>query len=322
MSYNPLDLGQPYGFETSLATTHVNSSSNLHLPSGMTESTRHLPAIAEPSTTSDTLVNHTGSESSQHRSTVPNQPSTSPPPAPLSHIRSAPITFPVNPAAHQPNAAQERDNVARMTSNDSTDGSPTPTIQGSNDDHQGVPLAAGGLHGQPLPGSKARDGEIPEKDPQAAGMGGKTGPGIAALGAAVLEVNKDGEYDEKSGKWESPASSVDDIKKIERTISGTVIPPRANTAAGGQTVQGLGMVPVTNRESRAPYVGFFGGVAPSGADAEEGLTVARSLGEEEEREAERERKGGPDPWSVRFDPGEKGNPKVSQDIVNSISLMG
>lgn len=64
-----------------------------------------------------------------------------------------------------------------------------------------------------------------------------------------------------------------------------------------------------SRAISPPNVTLFGGVGPDGEDADEGLVAARSREEEEERIAEREEKG-PDPWAVRFEPGEKINPKV------------
>lgn len=76
---------------------------------------------------------------------------------------------------------------------------------------------------------------------------------------------------------------------------------------------GEGAVPMrtlTRALSTPPAVGLFGGVSPTGQDAEEGLAPARSREEEVERELEREAKGF-DPYAVKFEPGEKINPKVS-----------
>jgi hypothetical protein len=75
----------------------------------------------------------------------------------------------------------------------------------------------------------------------------------------------------------------------------------------------LGMRPLQREESQPPAIGLFGGVAPSGVDAEEGLRAVRSRKEEDERETKREETG-PDPWAVKFEPGEKANPKVSLEI--------
>ncbi|WWC63519.1 uncharacterized protein I303_106122 [Kwoniella dejecticola CBS 10117] len=82
--------------------------------------------------------------------------------------------------------------------------------------------------------------------------------------------------------------------------------PHTGTASDG--VKGVGMVPISRQSSTPPAVGLFGGVAPTGPDAEEGLRAMRSREEEDERDAEREEKG-PDPWAVKFEPGEKINPK-------------
>jgi len=71
------------------------------------------------------------------------------------------------------------------------------------------------------------------------------------------------------------------------------------------------MVPVTRvTTSGAPAVGMFGGVAPEGIDAEEGRRAPWSQEEEEQRDQERE-KHGRDPWAVRFEIGDKTNPKVN-----------
>lgn len=63
------------------------------------------------------------------------------------------------------------------------------------------------------------------------------------------------------------------------------------------------------RQISPPVVSLFGGVSPDGVDAEEGLVAVRSREEEVQRQVEREK--GPDPFAVRFEPGEKINPKVS-----------
>lgn len=64
------------------------------------------------------------------------------------------------------------------------------------------------------------------------------------------------------------------------------------------------------RQYSPPAVMPFGGVAPEGRDAEEGFTAVRSRAEEERRWDKREEEG-PDPWAVKFEPGDKANPKVS-----------
>jgi hypothetical protein len=85
-------------------------------------------------------------------------------------------------------------------------------------------------------------------------------------------------------------------------------------------VQAIGMTPIRRQMSQPPAVSPFGGVAPSGVDAEEGLTAVRSHEEEEEREVERQKKG-PDPYAVTFEPGDKANPKVSI-LLTAILMSG
>jgi hypothetical protein len=155
-----------------------------------------------------------------------------------------------------------------------------------------------------------------EEDHQAAGTGGKTGPEIAALAKAELGLNEKDIGDISHSRNESsdklgalPIPDVDPSRKVERTASGTQVTGHVRDASGQETVRGFGMVPVTRQQSLPPAVSPFGGVAPTGPDAEMGLRAVRSHEEEEEREAEMQ-KTGPDPWSVRFEPGEKINPKV------------
>lgn len=227
-----------------------------------------------------------------------------PRPPKLEHMRTAPTTIPVNPVAHAP-----------MTAHDPTDGSEhssdlsaTPTLNGGGG---AVPLAAGGLHGRPMPGSKADKhgaGVVHEKDHQASTTGGKTGTEIASLAKKELGLEERDAFDEKNLR--GPPSPTVAMRRIERTTSGTRMPRREFTASGADTVTGVGMVPITRKTSQPPGVGIFGGVAPSGPDAEEGFAPVRSHEEEEERELRRLEKG-PDPWAVRFDEGDKANPKVS-----------
>jgi hypothetical protein len=49
--------------------------------------------------------------------------------------------------------------------------------------------------------------------------------------------------------------------------------------------------------------------------------AVRSLEEELQRESERERKG-PDPFAVRFEPGEAANPKVGLDCCLKTEVWG
>lgn len=86
------------------------------------------------------------------------------------------------------------------------------------------------------------------------------------------------------------------------------------TAADGTPAYEGGIPPERVASVRShmsmPVVSLFGGVAPSGLDAEEGLVPVRSREEEFDRELAREEKG-PDPWAVKFEAGEQINPKVS-----------
>lgn len=80
--------------------------------------------------------------------------------------------------------------------------------------------------------------------------------------------------------------------------------------AGTDEMTAMGLSPMLSRRiSKPPAVSPWGGVAPSGEDAEEGLRPLRSREEEDERDLERV-KSGPDKWAVKFEPGEKINPKV------------
>lgn len=115
-----------------------------------------------------------------------------------------------------------------------------------------------------------------------------------------------------------PATHVNEktgIQKSSHHIHGRAPPPvRGNTLTGGVAGEGVvGAMGLTQslsrRISQPPAVSPWGGVAPSGPDAEDGLRAVRSHEEEDERDAEREKRG-PDPWAVKFEPGEKINPKV------------
>jgi hypothetical protein len=103
--------------------------------------------------------------------------------------------------------------------------------------------------------------------------------------------------------------------KIDRTATGTHIHRHVKTG-GRETVQGYGMMPIFRQPSLPPAVGPFGGTAPSGVDAEEGLWAVRSHEEELERQKTMDKKG-PDPFSVKFVPGDPTNPKVSLPRISS-----
>lgn len=276
MAYNPLELGKP--LDENVQSTSVPSQTS------------------NSSVTDNTTPSHPQPES--HDGSAPPR---------LAHTRTAPTTIPIAPVAHQVDGTHPPGSHANNhESLTESEGSPTPTL------HTEAPATAGGLHGQPMPGSKAANGDLDEKDHQAAGAGGKTGPEIAALARKELGIDttshENDTFDEKAAYKGPPSpSATKNPQRIDRTASGTAIP--RGTHATGEAVQGLGMVPITRKTSQPPGVGIFGGVAPSGIDAEEGLAPVRSHEEEEEREILRKAKG-PDPFAVKFEEGEKTNPKV------------
>ncbi|WWC90577.1 uncharacterized protein L201_005513 [Kwoniella dendrophila CBS 6074] len=285
MSTNPLNLGAPIGDHTSLNQDEYVTSQPIHSSNDVLN--------VDP-----TPLN-------------PTQPV-------LQHTRTAPTTFPINPLAHEhmtsekpPHQMEQENNTQRQDRSESGSESPTPTLSGG-----GVSAGIGGLHGQPHPGTKAFEGKQGnEKDHQAGTTGGAKGQDIAALAATELGLNEkhhdqhhhhshhQNNHDEKRGLPDSI-----EPKKLERTSSGTQVSHNTHTGAGGEVTQGKGMVSLSRQSSTPPAVGLFGGVAPTGTDAESGLRAARSREEEEERDAVREEKG-PDPWAVKFEEGEKINPK-------------
>jgi len=275
--HNPLVLGQTLSSEPVEATAPghdpLAQASNTSAPLGATQSAQQ-PA-----------------ESSAHHDTVDP---TNPVPPRLHHTRTAPTTYPIQPAAHQ-GAAPHDDET-------STTG---PDWKGT------VPLEAGGLHGQPMPGSHHAKGDEPHQvDNQAGTTGGKTGHDLAMRAAADLGLqNKDirGGTKTRSNTLDGKASVP--FTKIDRTATGTHIHRHVKTG-GRETVQGYGMMPIFRQPSLPPAVGPFGGTAPSGVDAEEGLWAVRSHEEELERQKTMDKKG-PDPFAVKFVPGDPTNPKVS-----------
>lgn len=113
------------------------------------------------------------------------------------------------------------------------------------------------------------------------------------------------DHDEERDVFQEKPSSGSTFKPLAKVESRTSRPKRATSVSSARSV---GMVPLSRKISEPPAVGLFGGVAPTGPDAEEGLRAVRSHAEEEEREIKRQAQG-PDPWSVRFEPGESANPK-------------
>lgn len=68
--------------------------------------------------------------------------------------------------------------------------------------------------------------------------------------------------------------------------NGNTVTRGTQTGTGGEVVRTM-----SRRMSQPPFVSLFGGVAPTGAIAEEGLRASRANQEEEEREAAREKIG-------------------------------
>lgn len=68
-------------------------------------------------------------------------------------------------------------------------------------------------------------------------------------------------------------------------------------------------------------VGPLGGASPVGKDIEEGLVPVPSIEDEEEKIAGREEQE-PESWEVKFEPGDKANPKVSSVCDMGSTLRG
>jgi hypothetical protein len=127
-----------------------------------------------------------------------------------------------------------------------------------------------------------------------------------------------GMNEKESSDQVSPLAST---RRTERSGTLSRINRKVETSSGGEMPFGYGMQPIRKQVSLPPGVGPFGGSAPSGEDAELGLMAVRSLEEELQRESERERKG-PDPFAVRFEPGEAANPKVGLDCCLKTEVWG
>jgi hypothetical protein len=153
----------------------------------------------------------------------------------------------------------------------------------------------------------------PEVDHEAGTTGGKTGRELAEK--AKAELGLVGTNPGIGGGGKKGRSNTLDEKasvpftKIDRTATGTRINRHVKTS-GRETVQGYGMMPIYRQPSLPPAVGPFGGTAPDGPDAEEGLWAVRSHEEELARQKTMDAKG-VDPYAVRFVPGDPENPKVS-----------
>jgi hypothetical protein len=296
-SHNPLDLGQPIS-----GPPVVASSANEELRSTATSS-------SPLSASSSAKPSETASSSKTEHPASPDP--TNPVPPRLHHTRTAPTTYPVHPVAHQGYAAQNDEDKA---------GRELDTIRDTEDeeghvhhDWRGtVPLEAGGLHGQPMPVSHAEMGDAPHQaDHQAGTIGGGSGHDLARRAAADLGLQN---HKPNQGGTKTRSNTLDEkhsvpFTKINRTATGTHI-HRSVKTGGRDTVQGYGMMPIVRQPSLPPAVGPFGGTAPTGIDAEEGLWAVRSHEEELERQKTMDKKG-VDPFAVKFVPGDPANPKVS-----------
>lgn len=286
--HNPLELGQALSTESLVATSPAHES----LPQTATNST---PLSASQSDQAPAAV------SAHHANVDP----TNPVPPRLHHTRTAPTTYPIQPAAHQGAAPNDDQKSAA-----------------GRDWKESVPLEAGGLHGQPMPGSHHAKGDEPHQvDHQAGTTGGKTGHELAMRAAADLGLqNKEFKSGTKTRSNTLDEKASVPFTKIDRTATGTRIHRHVKTS-GRETVQGYGMMPIFRQPSLPPAVGPFGGTAPSGVDAEEGLWAVRSHEEELERQKTMDKKG-PDPFAVKFVPGDPANPKVSNPSPAKICIDG
>jgi hypothetical protein len=113
------------------------------------------------------------------------------------------------------------------------------------------------------------------------------------------------DHDEERDEFLEKLSTGSALKSLAKAESRTTRPKRATSVSSARSVA---MTPLSRKASEPPAVGSFGGVAPTGLDAEEGLRAVRSHAEEVERELRRQTQG-PDPWSVKFEPGDSANPK-------------
>ena len=306
--YDPTVLGRPLGETNTEAGAESRQNQNQNI-----ESYSQL----EPITATTSAVPPASSSG----------PSSSPSPPHLIHTRTAPTTFPIHPVAHQGFAAHHQGQGLPAIHDHEHDGDSLGPLRGG----EHVPLEAGGLHGMPMPGSRARQvgaAGTSEKDRSAGTTGQTSRPigkgtnplaekaaidlGLGTLGTngqlptqtATQKKGRSNTLDEKSTATPPPAFS-----QIGRTATGTQI--HRNVKVGGRdTVQGYGMMPIVRQASLPPAVGPFGGTAPTGIDAEEGLWAVRSHEEELERQRTMD-KNGPDPFAVRFVPGDRENPKVN-----------
>ena len=188
-----------------------------------------------------------------------------------------------------------------------------------------------GMDHSPTPTLTADEGADIANDIQTKGVESKPGQhsGLNQRTPPLAEEERD-VFDEKAVVCKNqvaPSTTTGSAAPLARTQSGRStklqreISRRSQIAqpapfAPGEKPEGYyGMAPVQRQMSQPPAVSLFGGIAPSGVDAEEGLMAVRSREEEEAREAKRAAEG-EDPWKVKFEPGEKANPKVSFSVVH------
>lgn len=297
-SHNPLELGQPISEPTAVASSTEESVDSAATTSSPLSASQSATATSETATSSKTA----------HPASLDP---TNPVPPRLHHTRTAPTTYPVHPVAHQGFTAQNDDDKSGRALDRIED---TEDGEGhSHHDWRGtVPLEAGGLHGQPMPGSHAERGDEPHQvDHQAGTTGGGSGHDLAMRAAADLGLQN---HKPKQSGTKTRSNTLEEkqsvpFTKINRTATGTHI-HRSVKTGGRETVQGYGMMPIVRQPSLPPAVGPFGGTAPTGIDAEEGLWAVRSHEEELERQKTMDKKG-VDPFAVKFVPGDPTNPKVS-----------
>lgn len=230
----------------------------------------NLGAPIQTSSTSSTVNTDT-----RHgpRAGAPNSNGSSAAPQ-LHHTRTAPTTLPVHGAG-----VGHRDHALSPIHDRDEDGSSTPHGVA----HENRQLG--------------RDSEKEEQHAHAEKAGATLG--VSSAGASAYGRNRSSTLDEKSTGF----------TRIGRTSTGTQIPRQGKAGARRDSIQGFGMAPIVRQPSLPPAVGPFGGAAPSGIDAEEGLWAVRSHEEELERQKTMDKKG-PDPFAVKFVPGDKENPKV------------
>lgn len=88
----------------------------------------------------------------------------------------------------------------------------------------------------------------------------------------------------------------------------SAMPALSNSSDPEKAAGTSGMAALKHERSRSSDLDMVGTTESFGGDVEQGPRTERNHEDEEEREVE-SKKEGPDPFSVRFEPGEKANPK-------------